>query len=178
MENGVEYPFLAKDEVERQLPLLRKHYLLYSDYAGVPMKEVFYGWIDTIKPLVAERLGSAALYNDGKGNFNIEDLPIGLQLAPVFTFQRIGEIPSLGNSYLLGGNFYNVIPLEGRYDAQALALFNSDKKQTLSYRSQVNLSGINGEVRDIKWIRTAKYGAVMVVARNNDSLLFFKKTKQ
>jgi hypothetical protein len=177
MENGVEYPFLAKDEVERQLPLLRKHYLLYSDYAGVPMKEVFYGWIDTIKPLVAERLGSAALYNDGKGNFNIEDLPIGLQLAPVFTFQRIGEIPSLGNSYLLGGNFYNVIPLEGRYDAQALALFNSDKKQTLSYQSQINLSGINGEVRDIKWIRTAKYGAVMVIARNNDSLLFFAKSK-
>src|SRR5205085_6653891 len=36
--NGQEFPFLAKDEVERQLPLLKKHYLRYAEYAGVPMK--------------------------------------------------------------------------------------------------------------------------------------------
>ncbi len=57
--HGEWYPFLAKDEIEKPLPLLKKHYLLYADYAGLPMKEVFYGWIDTLQPLEAERLGSA-----------------------------------------------------------------------------------------------------------------------
>ena len=73
-KDGKEYPFLAKDEVERQLPLLKKHYLRYTEYAGVPMKDVFYGWIDTVKPFLAERLGSAICYGDGKGGFSITDL--------------------------------------------------------------------------------------------------------
>ena len=176
MENGVEYPFLAKDEVERQLPLLRKHYLLYSEYAGVPMKDVFYGWIDSIKPLVAERLGSAVLYNDGKGNFKINDLPVELQLSPAMAFQKVEAARLPGKNYVSGGNFYNVIPYEGRYDAQAMAFFNVNKN-TIQHITQSNLSHVNGEVRDIKWLRTKKYGNIMVVARNNDRLLFFKTSK-
>ncbi|HEY8660360.1 MAG TPA: VCBS repeat-containing protein [Hanamia sp.] len=175
--HGVEYPFLAKDEVERQLPQLRKHYLLYADYAGVPMKDVFYGWIDTIKPLIAERLGSAVLYGDGKGNFTIHDLPVRLQEAPVFSFQKSNNASSHENMYLTGGNFYNVIPYEGRYDAQALALFSSNKKDSLTYLHQPNLSDVQGEVRDIKWLHTLKYGDVMMVARNNDSIIFLADKK-
>lgn len=175
--NGVEYPFLAKDEVERQLPQLRKHYLLYADYAGVPMKDVFYGWIDSIKPLIAERLGSAVLYGDGKGNFTIHDLPVRLQEAPVFSFQKSNNASSHENMYLTGGNFYNVIPYEGRYDAQALALFGSNNNDSLTYLPQPDLSDVQGEVRDIKWLHTLKYGDVMMVARNNDSIIFLADKK-
>ncbi len=100
--NGIEYPFLAKDEVERPLPLLKKHYLLYAEYAGVPMKDVFYGWIDTVKPIMAERLASAVFYGDGKGNFTINDLPATLQLAPVFSFQKIANNP-FHRKYLCSG---------------------------------------------------------------------------
>jgi len=32
-------------------------------------------------------------------------------------------------------------------------------------------------VRDIKWIRTAKYGNVMMIARNNNSLIFLAGKK-
>jgi enediyne biosynthesis protein E4 len=49
--NGKEYPFLAKDEVERALPVLKKHYLLYAEYAGKEMKDVFYGYVDKVQPL-------------------------------------------------------------------------------------------------------------------------------
>ncbi len=87
--HGEEYPFLAKDEVEKPLPKLKKHYLLYTEYAGVPMKDVFYGWIDTVKPLIAERLGSAVCLSNGKGSFTVQDLPNQLQAAPVFAFQKV-----------------------------------------------------------------------------------------
>jgi hypothetical protein len=174
--SGIEYPFLAKDEVERQLPLLKKHYLYYSDYAGVPMKDVFYGWIDTIQPLVAERLGSAVLYGDGKGGFAVNDLPVNLQLAPIFSFQEIGDNPAGQKQFIAGGNFYGVTPYEGRYDAQPAALFTADKNNKIDYVPQQNLSSISGEVRDIKWVRTAG-GNMLVVARNNDSLLFFDRKK-
>ncbi len=171
-KDGVEYPFLAKDEVERELPLLKKHYLLYGDYAGVQMKDVFYGWIDTIKPLMAERLGSAVFYNDGKGNFTIKDLPAALQLSPVFSFQKIGIGTMNKDTYITGGNFFDVIPYEGRYDAQPLALFNSNKNDSINYLPDPGLAQVKGQIRDIKWIHTAKYGDVLMIARNNESILF------
>ncbi|OIR02950.1 FG-GAP repeat protein [mine drainage metagenome] len=169
---GVEYPFLAKDEVERPLPLLRKHYLKYAEYAGVPMKDVFYGWIDTIKPLMAEHLGSAACFGDGKGNFEIKDLPASLQLAPVFSFQKADD-----NMYLAGGNFFDVIPYEGRYDAQPLAMMKIKKDKTIDYIHQSNLLDIKGQVRDLQWIRSANQNNYLLVARNNESILTYQRNK-
>ncbi len=168
---GVEYPFLAKDEVERPLPLLKKHYLYYSDYAGVPMKDVFYGWIDTVRPMMAEVLGSAIAYGDGKGGFSLQEMPAPLQLAPVFSFREVkneaGE-----RMWMAGGNFFNVIPYEGRYDAQPLALFSITDDNEVKYIQQPNLAAIPGQIRFMKWVNMGKNGRVLAVARNNDSLLF------
>lgn len=179
--NGKEYPFLAKDEVERQLPVLKKHYLLYAEYAGVPMNEAFYGFVDTITPLIAERLGSVVCYGDGKGNFDMRDLPAGLQLAPVFAFQKLGSASQDTEAYICGGNFFDVIPYEGRYDAQPLALFRSDGKGGLEALHQSSLSKLNVQVRDVKWIRSINNQHLLVVASNNDSLNFYgvasKKTQ-
>jgi enediyne biosynthesis protein E4 len=170
--NNIEYPFLAKDEVERPLPLLRKHYLKYTEYAGVAMKDVFYGWIDTVKPVMAERLANALCLGDGKGNFTIEDLPYDLQLAPIMSFQKLNKA---GQSlYLCGGNFFDIIPYEGRYDAQPLALFGIDQSKKPQYIHQPDLLAVKGQVRDAKWIRVAGKGDVLVVARNKEGLLFYQ----
>jgi hypothetical protein len=153
------------------LPLLKKHYLLYADYAGEVMKDVFYGWIDTIKPLRAERLGSAVCYGNGKGTFEIKDLPAELQLSPIFSFQKL---PGTEKRYLSGGNFYDVIPYEGRYDAQPLALFMVSKSGVINVFHQPHLAGLKGQVRDIKWLQNGSGNGLMVVARNNDSLTLYK----
>ena len=153
--------------MEKPLPLLKKHYLLYAAYAGVPMKDVFYGWIDTIKPLTAERLGSAIGYGDGKGNFALNDLPAELQLAPVMCFNKINN-----GQYISGGNFFDVLPYEGRYDAQALAMFSINKSNTANKISQPVFSEASGQVRDIKWINNKNK---ILVARNNMPLLFYRK---
>ena len=171
--NGVEYPFLAKDEVEKPLPLLKKHYLLYAEYAGVPMKDVFYGWIDNVKPSTAERLGSIVCYGDGKGSFVMNDLPAQLQLAPVFSFQKIDKGAN-ENLYIAGGNFFDVLPYEGRYDAQSLELFSIRSNKKITTVPQQNLSAVKGQVRDIKWINNSS-GKTLLVARNNEQLLSFKK---
>lgn len=172
--NGTEYPFLAKDEVERPLPLLKKHYLYYSEYAGVAMKDVFYGWIDTIQPFKAERLGSAICYGDGKGSFVINDLPVALQLSPIFSFEKLSNKAAIEKVYIAGGNFYDVIPYEGRYDAQSLAMFRigSNKECTPIYQS--NLAGIKGQVRDLKPLIIAG-GKKIMVARNNEKLILLKQ---
>lgn len=177
VSNGIEYPFLAKDEVERQLPLLKKHYLLYADYAGTAMKDVFYGWIDSIKPYTAERLGSAICYGDGKGNFTINDLPSMQQRSPIFSFEKIKSHSNKGTTYLCGGNFFDVIPYEGRYDAQALSVFQVDNKNNIISVKQPELAAVKGQVRDVKWLQTIKNDSIVIVARNNEHLIIMKLNK-
>jgi enediyne biosynthesis protein E4 len=171
---GTEYPFLAKDMVEQQLPLLKKHYLSYAEYAGVNMKDVFYGWIDTVKPFVANHLGSSVCYGDGKGRFTLTDLPASMQISPIFSFQKMIPGRAGQNEYFFGGNFFGVLPYEGRYDAQGLGMFNISKKNTVTFLPQQNLLTVQGETRDIKWLQRKNKAPYLCVARNNRELLFYK----
>lgn len=167
MWKGQEYPFLAKDEVERPLPLLKKHYLRYSEYSGVPMKDVFYGWIDTIKPLLCENLASSIAYGDGKSGFALKALPDEVQLSPIFAFEKLDA-----DYYLCGGNFFDVIPYEGRYDGQSLALL-STRGDSLIYINQSDLSSVKYQVRDVKSLIFGNNRKQVVVAVNNSSPLLF-----
>src|ERR1700741_4833360 len=81
---------------------------------------------DNYTELKAETLSSSCFMNDGKGNYTRKDLPEELQFAPVFSF---ASLP--GNNavrYIASGNFYGVLPYEGRYDAMNPTIFNYDKK--------------------------------------------------
>ncbi len=168
--DGKEYTFLAKDELERALPVLKKAYLTYSEVAGKTVQYMFYDLFKDYKELQAETLSSSFFINDGKGNFTRKDLPQELQLAPLFAFQRLGNT----NSFFAGGNFFGVIPYEGQYDASSLLSFETDKSGAVN---QTKIIDIKGEVRDLKWLHTAKYGDILVAAKNNDSLMFYKLNK-
>jgi hypothetical protein len=164
--NGKEYTFLAKDELERALPVLKKAYLKYNEVAGKTVQYIFYDLFKDYRELKAEVLASSCFINDGKGNFKRMDLPQELQFAPIFAFAPFG------NNYLACGNFYNVIPYEGRYDALQPSLFSYNKNQgRFQYNSE--LASVTGQARDAKWINTAN-GKVLIIARNNQPLIFLK----
>jgi hypothetical protein len=158
------------------LPVLKKAYLQYSEVAGKTVQYMFYDLFKDYKELKAEHLGSCIFINDGK-NFTMKDFPEDLQLAPIFSFQKVSTAAPGENMYISGGNFFDVIPYEGRYDAQPMAMFNSDKSTTINYLPQTNLAGIKGQVRDLQWLHTAKFGNVLMVARNNDKPLFFGNSR-
>jgi hypothetical protein len=170
--NGKEYPFLAKDELERALPVLKKYYLKYSEVAGKTVQYVFYDLFKDYTELKAEVLASSCFINDGKGNFKRIDLPQELQLAPIFSFT---PFDNKTNDYLAAGNFYNVIPYEGRYDALQPTFFSYNKEQgALQYDSE--LASVTGQARDAKWINYAGGGKILIIARNNQPLIFLKPT--
>jgi enediyne biosynthesis protein E4 len=173
--DGKEYPFLAKDELERALPVLKKYYLTYGEVAGKTVQYLFYDLFKDYLELKAEVLASSCFINDGKGNFKRLDLPNELQLAPVFSFTSFENNNS--KSYMAAGNFYGVIPYEGRYDALQPTFFSFNKSNNeLQYDSQ--LASVTGETRDAKWINYAGGGKVLIIARNNQSLIFLKPTNQ
>jgi enediyne biosynthesis protein E4 len=168
---GKEYPFFAKDELERALPVLKKAYVTYSEVAGQTVQYMFYDLFKDYLELKAEVLASSCFMNDGKGNFTRVNLPDELQMAPIFSLAPVAV--GATNGYMAAGNFYGVTPYEGRYDALQPSFFSFNaKKKTLQYESLQ--ASFAGEVRDIKWVNRANGEKMMIVARNNQPLTFFK----
>lgn len=171
--DGKEYPFLAKDELERALPVLKKAYLTYGEVAGKTVQYLFYDLFKDYKEFKAETLSSSCFINDGKGNFKRTDLPDDLQLAPLFAFSANAE----PHEWLTGGNFYGVLPYEGRYDAIFPSVFSYNNK-TNHPELLSSLPSINGEIRDMQWINGEGGKKILIIARNNDSLVFLEPVNQ
>ena len=168
MIDGSEYPFLAKDELERPLPVLKKAYLKYSDVAGKTVQFIFSELFKDYVELKAEQLASTCYINDGKGGFKTLILPAEMQLAPIYSFVTLPA----QHAFIGMGNLYGVIPYEGRYDALQPTAF-SFEKQSSKINNAIKLN-VDGEVRDAKWLNTKDNKKLLVISRSNDRLLFFE----
>ena len=174
-KNKKEYTFLGKDALEQQLPGIKKNFLRYNDFAGKTVQEVFGNQLECAEVLQVRTLSSGVFKNDGHGNFTFQPFPAEAQVSPIFSFcvDDINDdgIPDIIN----GGNFYGVTPYEGRYDANWGDILLGEKDGHSKWLSPVS-SGwlVRGEVRDIKKLKTAR-GFIYAVARNNESLIFFRK---
>lgn len=171
--DGKEYTFLAKDELERPLPVLKKAYLKYSDVAGKTVDYMFYDLFKDYLSLKAETLSSSCFINDGKGNFTRKDLPVLCQFAPVFSF--VSVTGSRKNEFIAGGNFYGTIPYEGRYDALLPTRFSYNTAAS-SFISGAGIPEADGEIRDMKWVKSTSDSRLLVIARNNSSPVLLKQT--
>lgn len=169
--NGEEFTFLAKDELERSLPVLKKSYLKYSEVAGKTVQYMFYNLFKGYREIKAEVLASSCFINDGKGNFTRTDLPQELQLSPLFAFTMVSNNGI--NSWLAAGNFYGTVPYEGQYDALLLTSFSFSPSKNNFYTGG-RLPSADGEVRDMKWIQAAGGKKILVIASNNTGLKFYE----
>ena len=173
-KNGKYYPFLGKEDLEKQLPYLRKRFPQYAEMAGKTMEEVFGDKLNTAIQLQINTMESMLLINDHKGGFIPKALPMPMQWSPIFSF-AVDDFDHDGKKDLLaGGNFYGVQPFEGRYDAMPPTFGKGDGKGNFNCSIPYPpILLIPGEVRDIKKLQIRKENC-LVLARNNDSLVFLK----
>jgi len=165
-----DYTFLGKGEIEKQVPLIKKKYLYYHDFAGKTVDQIFGDSIKTITPLTVNSFASGVFYNKGKGDFEFKAFPSAAQSSPLFGFASVSA-PFKG--ILAGGNFSGVLPYEGRYDSDYGDVMVVDEKGSFNWQSPVSAGFLlKGEVRDIKAIKTAK-GTIYAVAFNNGGIRFF-----
>ncbi|MBN8686198.1 MAG: VCBS repeat-containing protein [Chitinophagales bacterium] len=167
-----EYTFLGKDELERSLPVLKKAYLKYSDVAGKTVQYMFYDLFNEYITLEAETLSSSCFLNDGKGGFTRITLDDAAQSAPLMCMNT--GTGKNGTYFLGAGNYYGVIPFEGRYDALQPLQF-SFSKEGKPAGSQALMNSFSGEARDIDWVRTGNGDSLLVIARNNAPLVILRK---
>jgi hypothetical protein len=165
-----DYTFLGKGDIEKQVPVIKKKFLYYHDFAGKTVGQVFGDSLDN-KPWIVNSFTSGIFYNKGNGNFQFKAMPSSMQVAPLFGF---ASLTGVYMGILAGGNFSGVVPYEGRYDADYGDVVLLDKGKNFKFISPV-ASGflLRGEVRDIKTIKTAN-GIIYAVAFNNKEIEFFK----
>ena len=174
--DGKAYPFNLHDDIIKQMPYLKKKFLRYDAYAGKSIEEIFTPEeLDKASVLTVNQTQTCVFYNNGKGGFNIQPLPIRAQFSPVYSI-LVTDINNDGiKDLFLGGNFYGLKPEVGRYDSSYGVTLLGNSKHWFDYLPPAN-SGlfIKGEVRDISQIGT-KNGKQIIVARNNDALQLFKR---
>ncbi|MGZ8559271.1 MAG: VCBS repeat-containing protein, partial [Chitinophagaceae bacterium] len=168
--NGKEFPFVNKDELQKQLPFIKKEFLYAGDFAKASIKEIFGAEkLKNAELLTANYFANAILINDGGLNFTTTALPWQAQLSPyrdaVIVDANHDELPDI----LLAGNFYDNNIQRGRYDADFGTMLVNKGKGNFACE---NLNGlqIKGQVRHIKKINIGKREA-FILARNNDSTM-------
>jgi hypothetical protein len=169
------YPMALRHDLVSQMPSLKKKYLKYEDYKDATITDIFTPeQLEKAVKLNAYLFSSSLLINDGKGKFQVVELPIEAQFSPMYGICT-GDFDGDGNEdILMGGNLYRVKPEVGRYDASyGVFLKGNGKGQFESIKPNVSGFFVDGEVRDIKQITIGKSPYVLV-ARNNDSPVLFK----
>jgi len=173
------YPMALRHDLVSQIPSLKKKYLKYENYKNQTITEIFTPeQVKNAFKLEAYNLSSIVLINDGMGNFTSKALPIEAQFSPVYGIE-ISDFNEDGNQdILLGGNFHKAKPEVGRYDASyGLLLAGNGKGDFQPVPAVESGIRINGEVRDIISITTAKEKLILV-SRNNESALTFTTKKR
>ena len=169
------YPFATKPELTAQLPILRKQVLKYEDYAQETYETLFNAEVrKNSLNYSAERLETCVMWNN-EGSFTLEPLPVMAQISPVYAI-IIDDLNDDGFADIwLGGNMYDLKPQVGRQDASRGVMLVGGGGHQFSYVPP-DRSGIyvEGQVRDA--IQIAVGGEkIIFVARNNDSVLAFRR---
>jgi len=169
------YPMALRHDLISQIPSLKKKYLKYESYKDATITDIFTSeQMQETLELKAFVFSSSVLINNGKGKFEVRQLPMEAQFSPMFGICT-GDFDGDGNmDVLMGGNFYNVKPEVGRYDASYGVYLKGDGKGNFtSIKPKESGFFVDGEVRDIQKIAIGKSNYILV-ARNNDTPLVFK----
>ena len=171
-KNGKYFTFLNKEDIEKQLPFIKKKFLRYGEMAGKTVDEVFGEKLSGSNMQYAATLASMVLLNDGKGHFTTALLPAELQWQPIFSF-TVDDFDRDGKKDILaGGNFYGTTPYEGRYDAITISFSKGNGKG--AFKTALPLTSpfdtLQGEVRNLQPIQLAGGKKAIIMAFNNGPL--------
>jgi hypothetical protein len=175
-KNGIDYPIAGRDELINVLPHLRGRYASYADFGASRVEDIFdESELEEAEVLEATLFASSAALNNGDGTFRLNPLPVEAQFAPIYS-ALADDFDGDGNVDLLtAGNFFGVPPVLGRYDAGYGLLLLGDGHGRFR-PVELSASGvvIPGQARDMQLLQRADGARLIVVARNDDSLLILR----
>ena len=158
-----------------QLPELKKKYLLYENYKGQQITDIFdEKQIRTSAKSTVYTTETSVALNNGKGTFALQPLPKAAQFAPIYALS-IADIDKDGHlDILMGGNLHRSKPELGIYDGSyGLLLKGNGQGGFEAMPSSISGFSVKGEIRDIAKLAIGNT-PMFLIGRNNKSLLFYQ----
>lgn len=165
---GRDMPVFVKNDMQDQLPVIRKQNLKHEEYATKSIQELFPE--DLLQSSAVKQFNfpfSCVAINQGNNTFAIQHLPQMVQLSCINTI-CVTDIDNNGSPDLvLGGNKFGFLPQFGRQDASFGHVLLNDKG-VFKWVSPVK-SGllVEGEIKDILSFNKGKSKRFLFF-RNND----------
>ena len=163
---GKCYPMYHRDQLIDQMPMMRKKFIRYRNYAGKTLDEIFTEdqkkGMDIFKTNWFE---SGVLINDGNFKFRFVAFSEQAQFSTINDL-IISDFDGDGKKDILtGGNSYDPDVSTGNYDARAAQLLTGDGKGNFQATSAL-ISGLDakGEVRRIIYLQEKKQ---LILLKNN-----------
>ncbi|MCU0449764.1 MAG: VCBS repeat-containing protein [Bernardetiaceae bacterium] len=168
-EDGQPYPMVLKADLQAQMPSIKNKFLKFASYAGQPIEAIF--GADSVAAALRRQVveaRSGLLINEGQGKFSFRPLPVQAQYAPVSAVASLDLNADGRLDLLLAGNFFDVLPEIGRYDAlYGLVLAGEGQGQFRPVPSGTSGLLSRGQVRRVGRVRTAGGGTLLLLAKNN-----------
>ena len=172
-KNGEEYTVATRDELLKQIPMLKKDFVRHSDFAGKTVGEIFKNFkLKEADHFEAVNFQSMVLLNIAGNDFSMVPLPIEAQFAPIQAI-LVEDLDGDGKlDLLLGGNMTAVSPYFGAYQASTGWIFKGKGNGGfyLPYWGRLKVYG------DIRHVRSIKIGNEkwLLFAKNDRELEVFK----
>jgi len=147
-----EISFANKDEIQRQIPLVKKKFLYAGDFAKAELKDI-YGEdkLNDAKVSKAYYFSNSVLINEGNFKFTLKALPWECQLTTYKTAIAMDANHDGIEDILLMGNYYDNNIQMSRYDADFGTILINDGKGNLQ-PELINGLTLKGQVRRSKTI--------------------------
>jgi enediyne biosynthesis protein E4 len=175
--NRQEYFYHTRDDMIKQLVLIRRKFKTYGEFGAATVQKVFNA--DELKDaqiLSANWMESSYIENLGNGQFKLTALPYQAQLAPIYGILPM-DIDNDGlQDVVMIGNDYGMELLQGRADAfNGLVLKNKGKG--VFQPVELNESGfcVPKNARALAKIRLADQKELVLATQNKGALRVFNK---
>jgi hypothetical protein len=164
-----EMPVFLKQEMQEQMPFIKKENLRYEDYAKKTIQELFKEkQLKAAKVLTCNYSSSIIAWSLGKGKFNIQRLPDAVQFSCVNAIQSVDVNKDGKKDLVLAGNQSGFLPQFGKSDASfGTVLINNGNRKLNLLSDQASGLDIEGEVRHIVSLPLNNTTRLLFV-RNND----------
>jgi enediyne biosynthesis protein E4 len=172
--DGISYPIAMLDQLEDQMPGIKKQFPAYSDYGGKTAREIF-GWkaLNTAIKKKAVLSESCIFLNNGDGTFKTIKLPITAQFSPVRDIMTHDLNGDGKTDIILTGNDFTVKPVYGRYDASyGWCLINEGDNNFKTLMPSESGFMVTGDARKLALLNVSGKMYLLVGVNNNDLQIF------
>jgi hypothetical protein len=176
--DGIEYPIASRDELGRQLPLIKKQFTNYALYAKAKVTDLLTPERQKISTVLQACWQQSVLLENTGGSFRIKPLPAMAQWAPIQSL-LVEDIDQDGHPDVLAvGNAYDAESVAGQYDAMTGLMLKGDGKggfQPLLFPRSGFLA--DGDCKFIVGLNSTAQ-RLIVVSVNNGPLRVFQPRKK